>query len=167
MGIPHLDLRRRYDGRGFENDFQMRYQNLILNFPTAAMSCDAPPPPPLLFFNPLPSMIGRVRVFIRMAKTTVSLFYFLLIAGTMFTLSSTNLFGSTSRDFSTLKLSYLTVNQYFIRPPAIYSRVSLNHPYLGPVFVFLLGFTVIFFVITFFIAFLSDSYSEIQNQVMR
>ncbi|KAK3748110.1 hypothetical protein RRG08_040591 [Elysia crispata] len=110
-------------------------------------------------------MIRRIRSFIKMVLSTMSVFYYPVMMGGGFALLSTLLFGNTSTDFSTLTHSYLTVNQYLIKPPAIYHRLTDNHSYLGPAFVVVLGFSTIFIIVNFFIVFLNEAYSTIKKQM--
>ncbi|RUS91405.1 hypothetical protein EGW08_000835 [Elysia chlorotica] len=110
-------------------------------------------------------LIRRVRSFIRMVLSTIGLFYFPVMMGVSFAMLSTLLFGNTSMDFSTLKKSYLTANQYLIKPPVIYYRLHQNHPYLGPYYVLFLGFINMFIVVNFFIVFLSEAYTTIKKQM--
>ncbi|RUS71614.1 hypothetical protein EGW08_020625 [Elysia chlorotica] len=110
------------------------------------------------------SKIKRLLVFIQLLRTTFTLFFMPLLTGMAFAFLATMLFGSTTENFSTFSISYLMVNQYFIKPRAIYHSLTSMYPYLGPVFVFLLGFTINFFMVNFFIAFLNEAYSRILAQ---
>ncbi|RUS78425.1 hypothetical protein EGW08_013799 [Elysia chlorotica] len=111
------------------------------------------------------SKIKRLLVFIRLLISAVTLFYMPLIVGLAFAFLSYILFGKTTEEFSSFGISYLMVTQYFIKPIAIYERLVEAHPYVGPSFVFLLGFCINFFMVNFFIVFLNEAYSSIQNQV--
>ncbi|KAK3735764.1 hypothetical protein RRG08_036812 [Elysia crispata] len=111
------------------------------------------------------SKIRRLLVFIRLLYSAVTLFYMPLIVGMGFAFLSNNLFGKTNENFSSFAVSYLMINQYFIKPRAIYESLTEAHPYIGPYFVFFLGFCINLFMLNFFIAFLNEAYSSIQNQV--
>ncbi|KAK3735042.1 hypothetical protein RRG08_001832 [Elysia crispata] len=95
----------------------------------------------------------------------VKLFYMPMLAGLAFTFLSNILFSSTNENFSGFWLSYLMVNQYFIKPRAIYRELTDNHPFIGPLFYFLMGMMISLFFLNFFIAFLNEAYSSIHNQV--
>lgn len=111
------------------------------------------------------SKIRRLLVFLRLLISCVTLFYMPLATATAFAFLSHMLFGKTNENFSSLPISYLMINQYFIKPRAIYEALTDNHPYIGPFFYFLLGFCINFFMVNFFIVFLNEAYSSIQNQV--
>ncbi|GFO05631.1 polycystin-2 [Plakobranchus ocellatus] len=111
------------------------------------------------------SKIRRLLVFIRLLVQTVTLFYMPLVIGLAFASLSFLLFGSTTPSFANLSDSYLVINQYFIKPQAIYYALTDSHPYIGPWFVFCLGFCINFFMVNFFIVFLNEAYSSILNQI--
>ena len=112
-----------------------------------------------------PSKIRRLLVFIRLLYSTVTLFYMPLMTGMAFAFLASLLFCRTNENFRSFGLTYLMINQYFIKPRAIYVSLTENHPYLGPYFVFFLGFCINFFMVNFFIVFINEAYSSIQNQV--
>ncbi|RUS70872.1 hypothetical protein EGW08_021366 [Elysia chlorotica] len=111
------------------------------------------------------SKIRRLVVFMRLVINAVRLFYMPLMSGIAFTFLSTMLFGSTNENFSAFGISYLMVNQYFIKPRAIYRQLTDNHPYVGPVFYFLMGMMISLFLLNFFVAFINEAYSSIHNKV--
>ncbi|GFR62131.1 polycystin-2 [Elysia marginata] len=111
------------------------------------------------------SKIRRLLIFIRLLKSALYLFLMPLVTGLAFAFLANMLFGKTIENFSNLSISFLVINQYFIKPQAIYETLTAVHPYLGPYYVFALGFTINFFVVTFFISFLNEAYSSIINQI--
>ncbi|GFN82983.1 hypothetical protein PoB_000948900 [Plakobranchus ocellatus] len=109
--------------------------------------------------------IRRLLVFMRLLISVFMLFYMPLIAGTAFAIMALILFGPTSENFSQFVTSYLTINQYFVKPRAIYHVLLENNPFFGPWFVFLLGLCINFFILNFFIAFLNEAYSLVKNKI--
>ncbi|RUS75766.1 hypothetical protein EGW08_016471, partial [Elysia chlorotica] len=110
------------------------------------------------------SKIRRLTIFMSLTIKTVKLFYMPLLVGVAFTFLSSILFGSTTGQFSSFGLSYLMVNQYYVKPINIYADLTANHPYTGPWFYFVMGMTISIFMFNMFIAFLNEAYSAIQNQ---
>ena len=123
----------------------------------------------ICFFHPFlfPSAIRRLVIFIQLLKTTITLFFMPLVTGFAYAILAYLMFGKTIETFSNLKFCYLMVNQYFIKPQAIYHSLTESHPYLGPMFVFILGICVNFFVLNFFIAFLNEAYITIIKRVKK
>ncbi|KAK3793062.1 hypothetical protein RRG08_016570 [Elysia crispata] len=111
------------------------------------------------------SAIRRLVIFIQLLKTTITLFFMPLVTGFAYAILAYLMFGKTIETFSNLKFCYLMVNQYFIKPQAIYHSLTESHPYLGPMFVFILGICVNFFVLNFFIAFLNEAYITIIKRI--
>ncbi|GFO32525.1 hypothetical protein PoB_005903000 [Plakobranchus ocellatus] len=111
------------------------------------------------------SKIRRLLVFIRLLQMALYLFFMPLVTGMGFTFLAFLWFGSGNDFFSNFRTSYLNVNQYFIKPRAIYHVLNDNNPYLGPTFLGLLGFVVCFFVVNFFIVFLNEAYTFILLQI--
>ncbi|KAK3735770.1 hypothetical protein RRG08_036818 [Elysia crispata] len=111
------------------------------------------------------SKIRRLVVFMRLVLMAVKLFYMPVLSGMAFTFLSNILFCSTNENFSGFGLSYLMVNQYFIKPRAIYRELTANHPYVGPLFYFMMGMMISLFLFNIFLAFLNEAYSSIHNQV--
>ncbi|KAK3785267.1 hypothetical protein RRG08_036803 [Elysia crispata] len=103
----------------------------------------------------------------RMVLMAVKLFYMPVLSGMAFTFLSNILFCSTNENFSGFGLSYLMVNQYFIKPRAIYRELTANHPYVGPLFYFMMGMMISLFLFDVFLAFLNETYSSIHNQPIR
>ncbi|GFR59007.1 polycystic kidney disease 2 [Elysia marginata] len=111
------------------------------------------------------SKIRRLVIFMRLVFEAVKLFSMPVVGGMAFTFLSRIIFGSTNRFFADYGSSYLMINQYFVKPRAIYHDLQDNHPYLGPLFVFTLGVNINIFLLNFFIAILNEAYSSIKNQV--
>ncbi|RUS87583.1 hypothetical protein EGW08_004628 [Elysia chlorotica] len=109
--------------------------------------------------------IRRVLIFTQMLGSAVTLFYMPLMTGVAFSSTAFLLFGSTINNFSSIVISYLVVNQYFIKPQALFHSLTESHPYIGPWFVFCLGFCINFFIVNFFIVFLNEAYSSIINKI--
>ncbi|GFO06833.1 polycystin-2 [Plakobranchus ocellatus] len=101
----------------------------------------------------------------RLLISVFMLFYMPLIVVMAFASLALILFGKTSETFSHLLTSYLTINQYFVKPRAIYNTLQESSPFIGPWFVFLLGLCINFFMLNFFIVFLNEAYSFVMNKV--
>ncbi|GFN82976.1 polycystin 2 [Plakobranchus ocellatus] len=109
--------------------------------------------------------IRRLLVFMRLLLTVLMLFYMPLIVGVAFATLAYLLFGNNNYNFSNLVSSYLMINQYFVRPRAIYNSLVVDNPIIGPCFVFLLGMCINFFILNFFIVFLNEAYSSLKNKI--
>ncbi|GFO32542.1 receptor for egg jelly 4 [Plakobranchus ocellatus] len=109
--------------------------------------------------------IRRLLVFMRLLISVFMLFYMPLIVGVAFAILAFIMFGTASETFSDLLTSYLTINQYFVKPRAIYKTLLENSPFFGPWFVFILGLCINFFILNFFIVFLNEAYSFVMNKI--
>ncbi|RUS80458.1 hypothetical protein EGW08_011774 [Elysia chlorotica] len=111
------------------------------------------------------SKIRRLLTFLRLLRSASIRLGLPVLALLAFTALSYVLFSSTQPAFSTVGLSFMTVTQYFIKPQKLAKSLAETHPFVGPWYLFFLGFWVNFCVVNFFIAFLNETYSSVLNQV--
>lgn len=111
------------------------------------------------------SKIRRLAIFNRLVLEAVKLFYIPLLGGAAFGVLAFLLFSATNENFSNIETSYLMVNQYLIKPHAIYKDLTNNNPYIGPVFVFVLGVNINLFLLNVFVAFINEAYSSVRNHL--